>query len=196
MADLPRIVGELRKLQGLGLSKAEEAAAGPLVPSAELGEMLRAAGARVYFDRGNDSTKPCTFCGTRPAPTHKVMRLGTYANGEPFRRPVCDQCAPTAAAKATPRPAAPLAEDHCPDCLRPLCSEGAPYDENVHCPRSWSRAKDSAEYDALSQRDCYWSGLQKAKQQRGRVIEVLREQADALAEAAEFLLKNVEVDRG
>jgi hypothetical protein len=153
----------------------------------QLGQELRSAGARVYFDIGNDSTKPCTFCGTRPAPTHKVIRLGTYANGEPFRRPCCDQCAPTAIAKATPRPAAPLAKDHCPDCRRPHCPEGSPYDENVHCPRSWSRAQASPEYAALSERDCFWSGLQKAKQQRKRVIEVLRVQADALTEAAELL---------
>ncbi len=167
-------------------------------PIVELSELLSDSGAnaRVYFDRGNDCSKPCTFCGTRPSPNHKVVRLGTYLNGEPIRRPVCDQCMPSAYAKATPRPAAPLTSDHCPDCRRPRCPDGAPYDENVHCPRSWSQAKASPEYDALTQRDCYWSGLQKAEQQRKRVIEVLREQADALAEAAEFLLESGEVERG
>jgi hypothetical protein len=67
---------------------------------AELGQELRGTGARIYFDIGNDSTKPCTFCGTRPAPTHKVIRLGTFANGEPIRRPCCAQCLPIAEAKA------------------------------------------------------------------------------------------------
>jgi hypothetical protein len=80
----------------------------------QLTDALEQAGARVVFDRGNDHTKPCTFCGTRPAPAHELVRLGTYLNGEPMWRPVCDQCMPVALAKASPP--ASVVDNACAAC--------------------------------------------------------------------------------
>ena len=64
-----------------------------------LGRILQEAGARVVFDRGNNRHHPCTFCAKPAAPTHELLRIGTYPNGDPLRRPVCADCKPLVQAR-------------------------------------------------------------------------------------------------
>jgi hypothetical protein len=162
----------------------------------QLADALERAGARVIFDSGNNATHHCTYCGTRPVVAHKTMSIGTYPNGDPIRRPVCAQCEPVVEARrvAGERPLPALPEGICKDCRRPVCAEGVPFDEDTHCPRSWSSAKASIESDLHTQRDCYWSGLEKAKAERRRMIALLRRLTDVLGDAAASLLTGEESD--
>lgn len=72
-----RLVAEAREL----------AAAGD--PIKLLSAMLRDAGARATFDLGASIVRPCTVCGA-PGP-HELVLIGTYLDGSPLRRPVCEQ---------------------------------------------------------------------------------------------------------
>lgn len=58
-------------------------------PIALLSALLRDSGARVTFDLGASCRNPCTTCGA-PGP-HELVRIGTYPNGEPIARPVCER---------------------------------------------------------------------------------------------------------
>lgn len=112
----------------------------------ELSSLIQETGARMYFDRGNDCTKPCTFCGTRPAPNHKTVRIGTYPNGDPIRRPVCDQCMPIVEARKPVAKAPPVgtgAVPLCQDCGWPIWSVGADFnfDDTKHCLAAHVRAR-------------------------------------------------------
>jgi hypothetical protein len=144
-------------------------------PVTELGELLRDCGARVYFDRGNDGTKPCTFCGTRPEPggCHQTLRIGTYPNGDPLRRPVCSQCLPVVASRAAAAPPPKLPDNVCPDCRLPSCPEGDQWDEGSHCPKSLRQSR-------RRERDCLRIGLDKARANEERMRGLLRTAGDAL----------------
>jgi uncharacterized protein (DUF433 family) len=127
----------------------------------KLAEVLREAGARPYFDRGNNATNPCTFCGTRPPPdtAHKMVCIGTFGNGDPIRRPVCDQCMPVAEAKAKVAAATPVSvpEGTCPDCgwVSWAWELTVEFDEAQHCLMRHleSRAKGMAWRHRLACRD-------------------------------------------
>lgn len=69
-------------------SEARELAAGG-DPIKLLCAMLRDAGVRVTFDLGASIVRPCTVCGA-PGP-HELVLIGTYLDGSPLRRPVCEQ---------------------------------------------------------------------------------------------------------
>jgi len=150
-------------------------------PLTELAEVLRDAGARVYFDSGNNCERPCTFCGTRPAPTHKVVRIGTYPNGDPIRRPVCNQCAPVAEARqAGESPAAALPANVCAICRRPQRKEDESHDEARHCPDSPVEAREARDPVA-----CCHIGieLRDAQQAKTKTVlaRILQELTDGVA---------------
>lgn len=59
---------------------------------ARLGELLRQAGLQADLDPGNNHTYPCTFCGKPPDTVHKLRIIGSYPDGAPLSRPVCEGC--------------------------------------------------------------------------------------------------------
>ncbi len=155
----------------------------------ELGETLESAGARLVFDRGNNGKNPCTNCGTRPPPDtmHETLRIGTYPNGDPIRRPVCSQCMQFVEAREKAAPLPKLAEHVCPDCRLPRCPEGEPFDLGNHCPASWSGAdhRETPGLKLLAERDCLRFGLDKARVTEQRTIEFMRTIKSALGLIAE-----------
>jgi len=62
----------------------------------DLMELLR--GMKVSFDRGRNSTHPCTFCAAPAEPNHELVTIGKYGNGRDLTRPVCVECMPVARA--------------------------------------------------------------------------------------------------
>lgn len=71
----------------------------------DLANALNDCGAHVTFDLGRDNTNPCTRCGAPARPTHRLVTIGTYSNGDALTRPVCVSCEPIyeAREKAKPR---------------------------------------------------------------------------------------------
>jgi hypothetical protein len=150
-------------------------------PVTDLGQLLKEAGVRAYFDRGNDATRPCTFCGTRPEPGtgHDTRRIGTYPNGDPIRRPVCSQCTPVVEAREKAAPLPQLPENLCPDCRLPRVPADEPWDEGTHCPKSL-RIRGDMFGEAVAERDCLRIGLDKARVTEQRMIKTLRSTREAL----------------
>lgn len=143
----------------------------------QLGELLEASGARIVFDRGNNTGNPCTFCGTRPAPSHETMQIGTYTNGDPIRRPVCDQCLPVAKARQageSPAPAA-LPANTCPTCRRQQRAPGEVHDEGRHCPDSPIETREARDPVA-----CFRIGIELRDAQQAKMKSLLRRVAQLL----------------
>lgn len=59
-----------------------------------LGKILKRTGMKVTFDPGRNNTHPCTFCAKKAEPTHELLVIGTYPNGDAIERPVCVDCKP------------------------------------------------------------------------------------------------------
>ncbi len=71
----------------------------------DLAAMLDSAGARATFDRGRNSTHPCTFCGKSPASgAHQLLTIGRYLDGTELTRPVCSGCVLTARVRMGAKP--------------------------------------------------------------------------------------------
>lgn len=164
-------------------------------PTEQLVDLLRDAGARVVFDRGNDHTHPCTFCGTRPVEAHPLLRIGTYPNGEPIRRPVCSQCVPVVEARAAgaPVPRSTLSESTCPDCLRPswLPTLNVNFDDSKHCLAAHVRARPGApNHDLVA---CLERTRDRFQAERRRMVEMLRRTANALQDAAALVVAEADL---
>lgn len=62
----------------------------------KLCELLDASGLKVTLDMGRSIYHNCFFCNKAAAPTHNLMDVGVYYNGNTITRPVCEECRPIA----------------------------------------------------------------------------------------------------
>ncbi len=58
----------------------------------KLDALISEAGLCVTFDRRADQRRPCWGCDVSADQLHDLVVIGTYSNGDPIRRPLCEGC--------------------------------------------------------------------------------------------------------